>query len=316
VRVFVWEYCCAACPDAPESLRREGRAMLSAIVSDLARCPSLEAVTLPEKLPAEDEVSAFRQLCRTCDWTLVIAPESDGILLDRCRIVEDEGGRLLGPDSAAVALTGDKLRLGRHLSERGIASPHCELLRQGRGPSLPFPLACKPRDGAGSQGTFLVHTGAELKRAVETARAEGFAGELIVQPFVPGLAASVAFLVGPRGVVALPAAEQCLSDDGRFRYFGGRLPLPPGLDERARRLADRALAAIPGLRGYVGVDLVLGAEQDTVVEINPRLTTSYVGLRQLAQDNLASAMLALAAGGEMPVLRWRSEPVVFGAREA
>ncbi len=311
MRVFVWEYCCAACPDVPESLRREGQAMLSAVVSDLARCADVDAVTMPEKLSAADEANTFRRLCRSCDWTLVIAPERDGILLDRCRIVEEEGGRLLGPDSVAVALAGDKLQLGRHLNERGVESPRCELLRPGAETSLPFPLVCKPRDGAGSQATFLLHTGEELERAIKTARAEAWAGELSVQPFVPGLAASVAFLVGPRGRVALPAAEQHLSDDGRFRYFGGRLPLPPELDERARRLADRAIAAIAGLCGYVGVDLVLGAEHDAVIEINPRLTTSYVGLRQLALDNLAAAMLTLAAGGGVPALRWRPGPVVF-----
>ena len=34
-----------------------------------------------------------------------------------------------------------------------------------------------------------------------------------------------------------------------------------------------------GLRGYVGVDVVLGQDKLYVVDVNPRLTTSYVGLR-------------------------------------
>jgi predicted ATP-grasp superfamily ATP-dependent carboligase len=153
-----------------------------------------------------------------------------------------------------------------------------------------------------------------LARAVVTARAEGFTGELIVQPFVPGLAVSVAFLAGPGDRLALPAAEQRLSDEGRFRYLGGRLPLSPDLDDRARRLAERAGATIPGLCGYVGVDLVLGAAHDAVIEINPRLTSSYIGLRQLAEDNLAAVMLTLAAGGEGPALKWRPGPVEFAVR--
>jgi predicted ATP-grasp superfamily ATP-dependent carboligase len=48
--------------------------------------------------------------------------------------------------------------------------------------------------------------------------------------------------------------------------------------------------------GYLGVDLVLGpnASTDKVIEINPRLTTSYVGLRAAIESdkNLAAAMLA------------------------
>ena len=68
-------------------------------------------------------------------------------------------------------------------------------------------------------------------------------------------------------------------------------------------LADRALAAMPPALGYVGVDLVLGKAgdglEDYCIEINPRLTTSYVGLRAATDDNLAFAMLENAAGREV-----------------
>ena len=46
--------------------------------------------------------------------------------------------------------------------------------------------------------------------------------------------------------------------------------------------------------------MVLGADpggaDDVVIEINPRLTTSYVGLRAAAGENLAGVMLAVAEG--------------------
>src|SRR5262249_42859079 len=85
----------------------------------------------------------------------------------------------------------------------------------------------------------------------------------------------------------------------------------------ARRLAETAVAAVPGLQGYVGVDLVLGSagdgSQDWVIEINPRLTTSYVGLRALAEDNLAEVMLAVARGEPVAPLTWRPGKVEFSA---
>ena len=78
-----------------------------------------------------------------------------------------------------------------------------------------------------------------------------------------------------------------MSDDGRFVYLGGSLPLPHALASRATRLAQQAVAALPDPLGYVGVDLVLGADadgaDDYVIEINPRLTTSYIGLRAAAR---------------------------------
>jgi hypothetical protein len=52
-------------------------------------------------------------------------------------------------------------------------------------------------------------------------------------------------------------------------------------------LIRRAGAAIGGLRGYIGFDLICTANGPLLVEINPRLTTSYIGYRELATANLA-----------------------------
>ena len=97
--------------------------------------------------------------------------------------------------------------------------------------------------------------------------------------------------VARRVELLLPPCKQRISDDGRLRYLGGELPLSAGLAERATELAKRAVAALPPTIGYVGVDLVLGRDphggEDVVIEVNPRLTTSYVGLRAAAQANLA-----------------------------
>jgi predicted ATP-grasp superfamily ATP-dependent carboligase len=82
------------------------------------------------------------------------------------------------------------------------------------------------------------------------------------------------------------------------------------LEERAVSVARRAVECVPGLAGYVGVDVVLG-ERDWVIEINPRLTTSYVGLRALAEDNLAAAMIRVATGEAAAPIRWRDGAVTF-----
>jgi hypothetical protein len=105
--------------------------------------------------------------------------------------------------------------------------------------------------------------------------------------------------------VPLTPCKQRVSEDGQLRYQGGELPLAAGLGQRAVALADRVLAALPDARGYVGVDLVLGRDpggaEDFVVEVNPRLTTSYVGLRAAATSNLAEAMIRVAEGDASPV---------------
>ena len=103
-----------------------------------------------------------------------------------------------------------------------------------------------------------------------------------------------------------------LSADGRFRYEGGQLPLPSPWKVRAVHLGFRAIAGISGLQGYVGVDVVLGEDgRDFAIEINPRLTSSYLGLRQLARDNLAAVWLRMAQGEFVEELSWNAGPVAF-----
>jgi predicted ATP-grasp superfamily ATP-dependent carboligase len=309
-RVFVYEHITATglgrAPASPEhSLFVEGNAMLSAITADFAAVPGVDLLHFPDGGSPDD----FTCLAASADWTLVIAPETGGELERFARAVIAAGGRLLGPSPEAISLTSDKLWLGevwerlwvRNVCERrAVPTPYTF----AEGEPLFFPLVCKPRDGCGSEATYMVRTTEELAALpVDPDR--------LMQEFVPGQPASIAFLIGPKQTIPLLPTFQHISTDGRFCYLGGELPIPLDLAERAVALGRQAVEAIAGLSGYVGVDLVLG-DRDVAIEINPRLTTSYVGLRALAETNLAGAMLDVCAG--KPVnLKWKAGKVTFTA---
>jgi predicted ATP-grasp superfamily ATP-dependent carboligase len=330
--IFLYEYTCAALApqDVPPSLRAEGRAMFTAVAEDLARVPGVEVVGLVHEAFDETEVAgcrwirtraeedACRALAATAAYTLLIAPEFADLLAARCRWVLEAGGRLLGPGPDAVRLTADKLALARHLHAHGVPTPVCHLADDPLAlAALRFPVVCKPRHGAGSLATYLVNAPEDLAAALAASAAEMPADQAILQSFHLGLPVSIAFLIGPRQILPLLPASQQLSPDGRFRYAGGSLPLPPALAERAVALGRRAVEAVPGLRGYVGVDLVLGhaadGRDDQVIEINPRLTTSYIGLRALVETNLALALLRIAEGDASVRVAWRGGAVDFTA---
>src|SRR5438093_203482 len=69
-----------------------------------------------------------------------------------------------------------------------------------------FPWVVKPRFGAGSQETQTIGG------HVAFSTSPGHLGEKVIQPFVPGRPASVAFLIGRRQTIALQPASQDLSD--------------------------------------------------------------------------------------------------------
>ena len=63
---------------------------------------------------------------------------------------------------------------------------------------------------------------------------------------------------------------------------------------------QRAIDSLPGrARGWVGVDFLLAEDgQLTVIEINPRLTTSFVGLSSACDQSLADVLVRAALGIE------------------
>jgi predicted ATP-grasp superfamily ATP-dependent carboligase len=230
--------------------------------------------------------------------------------------------RFLGTSLEAVHVCSDKLALARLLLDNSITTPVTKPFYPywkgspwWRWPSCPSVI--KPRDGAGSQNTFLVRNSMDLWNACRELSSDlknlRTFDAFIHQPYVVGKSLSVALLIAEDGSIieVLPVAEQHLSDDGRFRYLGGRIPADISAESAVavQQLAVRTCRAVPGLTGYVGCDIVLPHGEPVLIEINPRLTTSYLGYRTLTDDNIAARLL----DSSTPPLRWKSDAVTFTA---
>jgi predicted ATP-grasp superfamily ATP-dependent carboligase len=204
--------------------------------------------------------------------------------------VERSGCLLLNSSAQAVALAASKQRTLEVL--RGAGVPVVESHRADRLPELPSgAFVVKPDIGAGCQGIRLLIGQAALK---DYLAAQNDPGAWLVQPYLQGTAASLSLLVGHDCVCLLGSNRQRVVqvDDG-FSLLGC---VVNGLHaERGPllELAQRICRAIPGLFGYVGVDLVVTEQGPVVLEVNPRLTTSYVGLGRSTGRNIAELMLRM-----------------------
>ncbi|MHB8955628.1 MAG: ATP-grasp domain-containing protein [Pirellulaceae bacterium] len=306
----------------------EGRAMVAAASQDFGRLKDLQLVEfrdarLPPAADSRAEVVTitsraheFEQLAAwstQVDRVMLIAPEYGGRLLERVRWVEQHDGRLLSPDSTFVELATNKTRTAQRLADAGVPVPQARLLEPGEPvpPEFPWPAVLKPNEGVGCLETHLV---ADQSQAQQL-RAD-WPGAQRLEAFHAGLPASIIAICGPRRRLLLPPCRQHIASDGQFHYLGGGYPLARALVTRACQLARSALAALPRTNGFVGVDMILGesaaGRDDVVLEINPRLTTSYIGLRQVTSSNLAAALLAIQQGGRCPLF-FHSAAVEFEA---
>lgn len=275
MKAFLAEY--SVCND-PE-LAPEGAAMLAAIRDSFERC-DYEVVT-PERPDFEGEI---KRLAPECDVGLVIAP--DHLLFRYTHLLEGLTHNI-GCGSMNAAVCANKLRAADILSRNGIAVPPAA----GVGKRV-----VKPIMGCGALGVRLTDE-------------EPGAGEF-AQAYVEGEALSVS-LVGSRvtgnvceyytGAPALPLAvnrqEIAVADDGRFLYLGGETPVHP---EREGEIVETAIRAmnVLGCQGYVGVDVIVG-DRIYVVDVNPRPTTSLVGIAAVMEEEIAD-ILVRASHGEAP----------------
>lgn len=268
-------------------------------------------------------------LMASVDAVWLVAPETNRCLEYLAARVERQGKALLGPGAAVIRRASDKGRLPRRLARIGIRHPETVVLalasaglRRGRpgvdarvaARQIGYPVVVKPVRGAGSQGVGLARHARELPGALDSAldgaldgahRANGTGpvgveGNVVMQRYVRGTAASVSLLAdgGGRAVVLAVNAQRVSASSG-FSYRGGQTPFDHPLAAAAAEAAVRTCGALPGLRGYVGVDLVLTDEGPVVIEVNPRLTTAYLGVRAVLEENVAALALA-ACDGTLP----------------
>jgi len=256
-----------------------------------SRLPDDPGPWVVERVASGEATECLRQLAASADFTVLIAPETTGVLAHLTSELRTAGARTLGSTAEAIELAGDKARSAAWLKSAGIDTPPTRTVRPAA--CLPtdteYPAVLKPVDGAGSLNTFLVANHDSVP-----AEANGMLAA-ILQPFLPGSPMSASFLVGENGKAYLIGigAQRMAIRDGRFEYLGGTLPVacPGALDQ-----LEPVLGAIAGLRGFVGIDFLWDSKRRhaTVLEINPRPTTSYVGLsRLLHPGTLARAWLEL-----------------------
>ncbi len=277
MKLLAFEYACAG-GEGGQPYYEEGRAMLAALVNDCQKAGLHSVTTLIHRDIARDGiscgiVSVDGDLAATAhgemrrhDAVWIIAPETRGRLLALTRLAESMGKHLVGSSSGAIETCGDKLAASRCL--HGVVNmPES---RPFDGTCVTFPCVVKPVDGAGCDSTFLIRNPAQLA-ALKLPPDMGF----IVQPFIPGAHFSAGVASHDDEVELLGVCRQKITVAAQIRFEGVEGPVDYAHTEKVAAMARAVKRAIPALRGYWGMDFIDDGGALTLIEVNPRLTSSY-----------------------------------------
>lgn len=305
-RIFVYEHITGGGlvnEKLPPSLANEGDLMVQALLDDLASIPDVEVIVTRdarlEPLTGSSRVITIEPGAYLDDilgrgfseanavWPIV--PETGGLLAMVSERIESAGLDLLGCSTASIRVASSKHATALALAAAGI--PTVPTFSDPRQIPEDFSrLVIKPDDGAGCLETRLLSRETALAWWLSSSATKTY----VAQPYVVGRSISLSLLCANGEGGVLCCNLQHIARNLEMLEFRGITVNCKAIDRTLySRLASSIARAIPGLWGYVGIDLLETSDGPMVVDINPRLTTAYAGIKDAFGMNIAEAVLSL-----------------------
>jgi|GEM_PF-222410 len=154
----------------------------------------------------------------------------------------------------------------------------------------PFKLIVKPVYGVDCQDTKVISDFTEFKNLKNVF---SIGSSILIQEFIEGDVLSVSLISDGKKAIPISLNKQnILLDNENFSYLGGEIPFDHPLKEKAFEIAKKSIESIEGIKGFVGVDLIIN-EDVYFIEINSRFTTPYVGLQKIANFNIGKSIIEI-----------------------
>lgn len=252
--------------------------------------------------PEMEAWQIWQQKMSEVDAVWLIAPETGGVLQRLTQLGVDAGKLVLGCAPESIGITTSKYATWQALVQAGVRT-----IPTYRADDFPRQLhdewLVKPDDGAGCEETRHFDDAQTLSTWLAS---QANTGAFVIQPYQTGIPASMSCLIQHGKALVLSCNRQhIIETQGVLAYQGSVLNELQAHWQAFEQVANQVAAAISGLAGYVGIDVIVHEEEIFVVEVNPRLTTSYVGLRQATGHNPAALVIRSFLSGleSLPVLQ-------------
>ncbi|MFX0012108.1 MAG: ATP-grasp domain-containing protein, partial [Candidatus Hermodarchaeota archaeon] len=311
------------------SLLCEGYAMLRSIAEDFKnldyeiitqidrRISHLAKYLSVDQFYSVDSDNKFDATFSKCmdmvDICFIIAPEFSNILYHLTRVAFNLNKAIISIGLEGIKLGTSKIATYNFFKNYDIKTPITFLIPSLNGKidlnfiyeqfdKYNFPFIIKPDDGVGAESIyFFPDIDAVVNFFSNPYLDFNFKRKYILQEFIYGEDYSVSIINKPfknnlkNGKTILSINSQkikyknCL---GKALYEGGYTPVPRFnfLKKKLMKLLNKI--DLNNFNGYLGIDFILTKENEIYfIEINPRLTTSYIGIRKIYSQNILSLLV-------------------------
>ena len=265
----------------------------------------------------EDIIDWLRENAANFNRAIFIAAENNNNLYNITRILEENDVKTYTSNSEACLKTSDKYETYEALPieipqprsfrfkidpkgywKRAIENLHEKW--QAEDPLTPLGLIIKPLVGVDCENIVIIENIEDLTLDLDKIFIPG--SRVLVQEYIKGTDVSVSLISDGENAIPISFNQQFIKlKDDKGTYLGGKLPFDDKYKDEAMEIATKAVEAMDGLKGFVGVDLIINSDEQDIysvylLEINSRFTTPYVGLKQVSNINIGKTIVDLIDG--------------------
>ena len=270
-----------------KKILHQGKGMISALYSDLQRVRGINLIVGKQRY-GETKLEFFSNISPKIDAAWIIAPESEGELED-CFVALKEK-LWIGSGLNAIRLASDKLKTKKYLKHLGVNTPEL-VTEESFNQNVCSKTVLKPTRGAGSVDTYIINPEENNVGLIERSP------DSFLEEWIDGKPMSVSLNCKPFDFEILSINEQYIAKNptGRLIYNGVR-PVDKKIfytvKEILHPILDSFIPNLKDLRGFVGIDFILAKNFEiSIIEINPRLTCSYIGMSEHRNNNVGLKIL-------------------------
>ena len=317
-RIFIFEYISGGGfnnKEIPLSLFSEGFGMLRTIIEDFKALDFEVKIMLDYRITkmanllncdyikevkrAMNTIYEFKASINDCQNVFIIAPEFSKILYNFTKIAEDMGKTLLSMNTAPILLGSSKFQTYRFFTNSRILTPqtfhiksvenkfNVEIARKSYN-LLQAPAILKPEDGVGAESIYLIKNRGEFEKFVneQIPYLDGNR-DYILQKYIKGTDLSASIINQENRLTLLSINSQKINlIQNKINYLGGLTPADNSENIKKEIIKLTEHIDLKIFKGYFGIDFIRMPDGKIfIIEINPRLTTSYIGIRNVTKEN-------------------------------